>query len=417
MTTIDICDINAFTVNVGKEPKFFKYTTARKVDQFNDYDDYNGFFDIGGHLGAEIYKGHIYIKNFKIERGRTATPWVPSIEGCELDFIEPNLVNGTSDWWSTWGSGMPHYCMVPKSVTNITSCADLQTKDVVLGGESMYPLRYELQIQRPSGNHYPGHEVLRPNEVPEEMKIYHAWVKNTSTNLIDRISDRVAIVIRRDNWTSGQYRYRRPCIKPYVLNPIWCFSEMDVANPNLIKITKNAKWEADIELAEITEIEISDCPNPYVTSGYNVKYLNDTGVVGISMAGESGILSSGDIITVSCYVRVNELLDIEEKKQGIYIQTSTDPEADEASHFVFHHFTTTAKSKIGEWTRVSSVVNIISQITPMSVIYTRGLDIDVCGFKIERGDKLTAWVPYAASTLELQPEDMEPPIYKNTNEI
>lgn len=340
----------------------------------------------------------IEVRNIKLEEGSSPTPWCPALEDCEVDFIKPNLINGTSNRWSDWITPIP-------LKSNICSVFISESNSIRLDKGKRYVSLLEVEYDNltfpnqgegeQSANgifHYGIHTQGAVNDdwtLQSNNPFDISLMSEGGTGII--LNGRKRYVLNRtpqinvdffdamfrvDNAASGSYRYRMVTLKEGDLNnPIWCKSEMDVANPNLnSSIRDNTDYSRD---GTITPIIVTDAPNPYITEGLKIVRTGNIGNnFGFVLAYNRELDRE---YTASILVRGKGKLDF-----GVYnpsfigLKNIQIPSETEWTKFEFT-FTTSNNN-------LDYHVNIL--------LLDKDSWCEVCGMKIEEGNKATTYVPY-----------------------
>lgn len=395
---IEICDSNVTSVIVTKTPTYFK--TSHNVYRYHTPTTsdgstvYNGFFDLRYEDGPDVPK--VYIRDLKIERGKQATPWCPALEDLQTDFIKPNLINGTSNRWSSWVTpnwdgkkNVSHRIPdngIPKSYDS-SFYIEVEYKDCTpsdnIPSDTVYP--FESRI---------GCYNNKPNHGWYNMRLYKIWWDETAKEGITKITGRFphpieyasGLVVCGSYWKTGSFRYRMATLKEGdIPNPIWCPSEMDVANPNLI--TKvNILINDNTSGSYINTISINDAPNPYITNGW---YINSADKINGLYIVET--LTKDGYYTQSCYVRA---------KQPFKLRVGSDQRYGEWTDFTENHNTKYIDVPGDNiWRRYSytyyyKVLSDHSTNRLPILFYAQNetCSFEICGLKFEEGSEATAWV-------------------------
>lgn len=355
----------------------------------------------------DVEKYWMKLKNVKLERGISETGQVPPLESGEMDFIEPNLANDTSGGWSNW--------IYPKNTINVLN--HISSKIMLAPGTYSFSVELEfrdVQVEE-------GHEHYQPQvqsayhniEVDKTSWLYKS-LGNDFSNGVKAYKWTQQIVgylqnpidVRTDYWSSGGFRYRKLYIKRTEhYNPIWCKSKMDIANPNLCR---NSFVKSNQEGEEITKTEVLDCPNAYITEGKFIirkePLLITTGVWNYTLfENEDEILEK--TFTASVYARSQTGTTLRLGCDNVYY----------SGHFGFKEFEIPGDNIWRRYRTTYAINQFLPAVYPnenspnykiSNVFYITkdNTSVEICGWKLERGDELTEWVPYAATAATLETE-------------
>lgn len=380
---------------------------------------------------------------FMLSEGSALTPYAPALEDCIADFIEPNLINGTKSSWSDW--------ITPPLYDAYNSCTsmfyktriNLTPQDILVffgeaeisgyaessdpGSNGVYEksteIGFQIHAQVDGVWYFEDPVVYYMNPAEHSLyfsrktlkdgtyRFYSIMLPDGSSmsnsgqlRIIPWFGNRLySIGFRFDNWGAGKIRYRKfgyKIIKTKDINPIWCKSIMDIANPNILTGKYNISL-SNTESGQINDIDIDDCPNPNVTSGISIIRLRPsqatsttTDNVGVRLI-ENIDLVPGKSYTFSTYLR-----GADGAKTNLMLYTYGGIQ------------TTTQVVPTKEWKKYSHTMTIPEggeDVRPYIHVIGVGT-VEACGWKFEEGDEVTAWTPYAtaaaAATLEIDQEEL-----------
>lgn len=345
------------------------------------------------------------IKNIKLEEGTQETPWCPAIEDCKLDFIQPNLINGTSNKWSSWYSpseygknfGIPSM-YIPTSFKkgDVTISLDVEFQDVQtdFDGVNGY-LQFEGGQQLADETRYwfgLGLKSIYNSEykIPDGIYSFKGFFKFDDPKYKDIINFDAGFTIRIDYWLTGKLRYRNVAIKyGDITNPIWTKSELDITNSNIsttstANLLKNTNEGLTIK-AQNESIEEYTFESNLSTSKARVSIPDICQVIDV----DNQLVNKG--------VEINALTkDIELNKEIHCEKASTfSVMAKGSGKFSMHMIP--REYKVGdefqvtnEWTQYSIHDNQISDFTINLKVF-KGSNIQFCAFKLEEGMYATEW--------------------------
>lgn len=360
----------------------------------------------------------IDVKEIKLEEGSIPTPWCPSLNSCEVDFIKPNLIDGTSDNWSEWVS--PVY-----NIYNHTGVFYTITHEVHL--EDIYNIGIEVEFDEVEADKELGLFAIQGdvNGVLEYVNpftqriiylkdIQNKVYSNTHTTVVkDAVNNNVVVYegkttysvgYRCDYWKSGRFRYRKYYAKKGPLNnPIWCKSEIDVANPNLAwfsYVNSVFNYEEGLDFDSLSEkIEINDCPNPHIQEGWHLKRRDETQVHVFGRGIDKIEKRHTETVTFSIYYKIPRGV----FAQSLYLQYQVLNDSGNSIKKYFYYVDIGIRDT---WVRAVLTIDFqkLIQENPggkeVNIEHFWG-NLDefyVCGVKLEKGDKVTAWVPYVSTT-------------------
>ena len=222
-------------------------------------------------------------------------------------------------------------------------------------------------------------------------------------------------------WSSGKYLWVRQIVtytdfsvsqtQPYCDTSWEAVNDVQVGGTNIATGTATmtigtgghsvGHWRKS-GTGTIETIDISDAPVASINKGIRITITNASSQIGIAQ--DNIPLNNSDIYTLSCWVRSNSSSGVPCRLQPFY-KSSTDNSG------VTPDITIT-----DSWKRISFVSVRSPQTTGAysgSYIYLRptevGNYIDVCGIKLEKGNKVTDWSP--------APEDVDTDINEAVNGI
>lgn len=368
--------------------------------------------------------GEMRIRRMKISPGPAIYSWTPSIESGKLDFIQTNLINDTDNQWSEW-------------ITHPTGKANTKTlfyKDILVDINAGDEFTSYVEIEydnltflnegegelNPSANYQErSYSIASQGTVdgnwdndpksPIFALVYEHGpglvlngVKSYTKRMTSEISSKnLWFYIRIDNVKSGRYRIRKALLKrENLINPLWCKSEMDIANPNLL--TNFCLYEDGTFSKLYTdtfgghETQINNAPNPYIGKGwrlYNDRLMkNEVLLIGhYSFQPEK-------TYTISAYFRaVNENVPL---TMTCWCSDGTSADNPDRLSATFHKSFTIANDK---WTRYSLTLTVpdYTKYVDFHLVFGNNGEAECCGVKVEEGVAATAWVPGNTNYVDL----------------
>lgn len=354
-----------------------------------------------------------------MEWGHSKTAACPAMESGQLSFIKPNHVNESDSIWSVWTT--PFWDRIVNQHINITSpiytyrsysnivSVTSEFKNAVssdnIPEEEFYKFEGRIGIansDEKGWNEYKTHLLwgyLLPEIVPQGTVVRNFTFDYKHFERLLHIS------IMGSNWKTGQFRYKNVALKSctdedkdrLLNNLIWCRSEMDIANPNLLR-----RVNFHGGTFNGYTIECTDAPNPYIREKYVPQAAEDAwdGSTMSAHVYDNDVQFDEfikDSFTFSCYVRL-----VKEEDVRILVELAK-MYIDDNGHIKTDKFHARQVFDVSatEWTRLTLTTPVIrgDEMNRWSVRrYNSVEDIntpafEICGIKLERGDKMTAWTP------------------------
>ena len=421
---LDVCDeaVKMHWVTPQKQRFSISGYAYRYVDAASENNPYNGFFDVEYEDGPDAPK--VYVENLKIEkRGGGPSPWCPAIEDLAGKYLKFNMINGTSTQWTSWlnfiGYDLPNqhrnigidfygndieYLVGVEFRFKDVEYSSQETKDAFSGNTIREGDNIMLACTEVNSNSWNSTYILR-NELPKNNTSYKADFRAIWSNLAGSSLKvkHIRVSILYDWIASGQLAYRKLYCKPVkdISAPLWCKSEMDLANPNAVH------FETPNNSEKITKMSLGDyrpSDNLYIDYGYRFENKEEINI-GITIFREKDADESVcGTYTISFYLKGRGMLRPycnEHTADWIYGDTNIFED-----RIIFDY---------SEWTRYEKTFEIRADRIGLYEYLTIAMDTArtesdfiIAGIKLERGDHATAWKPSLnalSETLEFAPSE------------